>query len=110
MRKAESMGIIVTADELKNVNGLEPAEREAIQVLSRYENKVNEAAKDYSPALIANYVYELAKEYNQFYQSIPIFNENDPAKLKLRIALSKVVADTIKRGMGLLGIEVPERM
>lgn len=110
MRKADSMGIVLSADELKNVNGLEPAEREAIQVLSRYENKVTEAAKDYSPALIANYVYELAKEYNQFYQSIPIFNESDPAKLKLRIALSKSVADTIKRGMGLLGIEVPERM
>jgi arginyl-tRNA synthetase len=52
----------------------------------------------------------LAKEYNQFYQSIPIFNEEDPAKLKLRIALSQSVADTIKKGMSLLGIRVPEKM
>ncbi len=110
MRKADSMNILISSDDLKKVTGLEPSEREAIQVLNAYETKVREAAKDYSPALIANYVYELAKEYNQFYQSIPIFNETDPAKLKLRIALSHSVADTIKKGMALLGIEVPERM
>lgn len=110
LRKAESMNIVVTDDELKKVSTLEPAEREVVQVLSRYESKLKEAAKDYSPAVIANYVYELAREYNQFYQSIPIFNESDPAKLKLRIALSKGAADTIRKGMGLLGITVPERM
>jgi len=110
IRKAASMNISFSADDIKKVSELEPAEREAIQVLNGYEAKVREAAKDYSPALIANYVYELAKEYNQFYQSIPIFNESDPAKLKLRIALSQTVADTIRKGMGLLGIQVPERM
>lgn len=110
MRKAESMNIIISKDDLKNVSGLERAENEVIRVLNMYESKVSEAAKDYSPAIIANYVYELAKEYNQFYQSIPIFNESDPAKLKLRIALSQSVADTIKKGMSLLGIRVPEKM
>jgi len=55
-------------------------------------------------------VYDLAKEYNQFYQSIPIFSEADPAKLRFRIAFSKAVADVLKKGMKLLGIEVPERM
>jgi arginyl-tRNA synthetase len=110
MRKAESIGIAFTAEDLKKADTLEPAEREVIQVLSRYENKVKESAKDYSPALIANYVYELAKEYNQFYQSIPIFNENDPGKLRLRIALSQAVGDTIRKAMELLGIQVPERM
>ena len=54
--------------------------------------------------------YELAKQYNQFYQSIPIFNETDQAKLKFRIALSRVVGDVLKKAMGLLGIKVPERM
>ena len=110
MRKGDSMKISISSNDLKNVASLEPAEREVVQVLNTYESKVREAAKDYSPALIANYVYELAKEYNQFYQSIPIFNESDPSKLKLRIALSQSVADTIKKGMGLLGIQVPEKM
>jgi arginyl-tRNA synthetase len=110
LRKAETMNIDPSSNELINVKELEPAEREIVQVLSRFENKVSEAAKDYSPAVIANYVYELAKEYNQFYQTIPIFNESDAAKLKLRISLSGSVAQAIKRGMGLLGIRVPDRM
>jgi arginyl-tRNA synthetase len=110
LRKAETMNIDPSSNELTNVKELEPAEREIVQVLSRFENKVSEAAKDYSPAVIANYVYELAKEYNQFYQTIPIFNESDAAKLKLRISLSGSVAQAIKRGMGLLGIRVPDRM
>ena len=89
---------------------LEPEEREVIQVLAVYENKIREAARDYSPAVIANYVYELAREYNQFYQSIPIFAETNPARLQLRVALSVTVARVIKHAMGLLGIQVPEKM
>lgn len=110
MRKAISAGISALPADIKEVDTLEPAEREVIRVLSAYESKVREAASAYSPALIANYVYELAKEYNQFYQSIPIFSETDQAKLKLRIALSSSVARTLKNGMELLGIDVPERM
>lgn len=110
LRKADSMNITIREQDMKSITLLEPAEREVLQVLSRYETKVKEAAKDYSPAVIANYVYELAKEYNQFYQTIPIFNEQDASKLQFRIALSKAVADTIKKAMGLLGIRVPERM
>jgi len=110
IRKSESMNISVTADDLNAVTTLEPAEREALQVLSAFESKVREAAKDYSPAVIANYAYELGKEYNQFYQSIPIFNETDQSKLKFRIAFSTAIADAIKRSMALLGIDVPERM
>jgi arginyl-tRNA synthetase len=110
LRKAESMGVAVSATDLKNVSSLEPAEREVVQVLYTFENKIREAAREYSPALIANFVYDLAKEYNQFYQNIPIFNETDKDKLKVRIALSKAVADAVKQAMHLLGIEVPERM
>ena len=110
LRKAASLGIEAKADDLINVNTLEPAEREALFLINSYTNKLQEAAKEYSPAVIANYAYDLAKEYNQFYQSIPIFNESDPAKLKFRIAFSQVVADTIKKAMSLLGIQVPERM
>jgi len=75
-----------------------------------YEGKLQEAASQYSPAVIANYAYELAKVYNQFYQAIPIFNETDKSKLNFRIAFSSLVADTLKKAMGILGIQVPNRM
>ncbi len=107
LRKAESMNITPAVADVKS---LEPAEREVIFKINQYTNKLQEAAREYSPALIANYAYELAKEYNQFYQAIPIFNESDPAKLKFRIAFSKVTASTIEKAMSLLGIRVPERM
>lgn len=110
IRKAESTNIEVGVTDFGNVTVLQPSELELIRLLSSYENKVREAAKDYSPALIANFVFELAKAYNQFYQSIPIFNETDQPKLKLRIALSHTVARVLKHGMLLLGIEVPEKM
>ncbi|HYG03921.1 MAG TPA: arginine--tRNA ligase [Chryseosolibacter sp.] len=110
IRKAESSNISVTDAELKGVTALQPSELELIRLLSTYENKIREAAKEYSPAVIANFVFEVAKAYNQFYQSIPIFNETDQSKLKLRIALSHTVARVLKHGMSLLGIQVPEKM
>jgi arginyl-tRNA synthetase len=110
IRKAESMSIDVQKAELKLVQSLEPAERDVLQVLSLFESKIREAAREYSPSVIANYVFDVAKQYNQFYQSIPIFNEEDQAKLKFRIALSETVADVVKKSMRLLGIFVPEKM
>lgn len=110
LRKAESMSITVADADLKSVSSLEPSERDALQLLSLFENKIREAAKEYSPAVIANYAFDLAKQYNQFYQNIPIFNETDPAKLKFRIALSGSIAAAIRKSMNLLGISVPERM
>jgi arginyl-tRNA synthetase len=110
LRKAESLNIVVNASELKQVSTLETAEREVLFLLSNYSNKLREAAREYSPAVIANFAYDLAKEYNQFYQSIPIFNETDSLKLKFRVAFSQAVADLLKKSMSLLGITVPERM
>lgn len=110
VRKAESMNIYVSDADLKKVTSLEPAERDSLHLLSLFENKLREAAKEYSPAVIANYAFDLAKQYNQFYQNIPIFNETDQAKLKFRVALSASVSAAIKRAMSLLGIFVPERM
>ncbi len=107
LRKAESQNI---QPDVLNITSLEPAERQVIFLISSYMNKISEAAREYSPAIIANFAYDLAKEYNQFYQSIPIFNEGDQGKLKFRIAFSEVVADVLKKSMGLLGIQVPERM
>lgn len=110
LRKAASMNISAQSGDLQLVASLEPTEREILFLLTNYEQKVQEAANLYSPAVIANYAYELAKTYNQFYQTIPIFNEADQSKLKFRIAMSEVVAHVIKHAMSLLGIHVPERM
>lgn len=110
LRKAESMNIVVSGADLKTISSLESYERDTLQLLSLFENKIREAAKEYSPAVIANYAFDLAKQYNQFYQNIPIFNETDQAKLRFRIALSESISSAIKKSMNLLGISVPERM
>ena len=81
-----------------------------IQHLADYPSVVAEAGRSYSPALIANYVYDLVKEYNQFYHDYSILNEADEAVRSMRLALSAEVAEVVKSGMSLLGIEVPERM
>lgn len=110
VRRAESMNIKVDTSSFTSIATIETAEREGLRVLAEFESKVQEAARDYSPAVIANYAYELAKAYNQFYQTISVFNETDPAKLAFRIAFSEAIARAIRKSMYLLGIEVPERM
>lgn len=89
-----------------------PGEREIalIQRLADYPSTIAEAGNSLSPALIANYVYELAKEYNQFYHDCSILKESDESKRSLRLALSETTARTIASAMGLLGIRVPDRM
>ena len=85
-------------------------EIQLIRLLRRFTDTVTEAAKNYSPALIANYCYELAKEYNQFYHDFSILGEADPSIRDLRMALSDVTGRVLSSGMLLLGIEMPERM
>jgi len=110
LRKAAAMNIDPTPNDMEAVSDLHDAERAIVFRVNNYVNKLNEAAREYSPAVVANYAYDLAKEYNQFYQTIPIFGEPDTQKLKFRVALSQVVADVIKKSMALLGIQVPEKM
>ena len=85
-------------------------ELQLIKFLHTYPEILNEAAKNFSPAIIANYVYDLVKEYNQFYHDHPIFSETDRDKLLFRLFLSIQVSKVINSGMHLLGINVPDRM
>ena len=96
--------------QLPTTGDLHPKERELIKQLSLFAGVVQQAADTYSPALIANYVYELVKEFNSFYQNVSILGEEDATKRALRIHLSRKVGEVIATGFGLLGIEVPERM
>lgn len=89
---------------------LEPSEIEIIKQLGDYPKVIEEAALSYSPAVVANYIYELVKLYNQFYQAVNINQEPDAAKKSMRLTLSKEVAKVIAGSMKCLGIEVPERM
>lgn len=110
VRKGVQMNLAFSSKDMVGVERLEPSEQQVLMLLSLYENKLQEAAREYSPAVIANYAYELAKEYNKFYQNVPIFSESDQTKLRFRIAFSEVVADTIRKAMTILGIVVPDRM
>jgi arginyl-tRNA synthetase len=92
------------------IDTLETKEKELIKVMLQFPDIIQQAAKNYSPALIANYTYDLVKQYNSFYQSVPIFgasNENDKI---FRVQLSQKTSAIIKNAFALLGIEVPERM
>ncbi len=107
LRKAEEEGIAIT-----DYSDYVPGEREIalIQALADYPEVVRKAGREYSPALIANYVYELVKCYNQFYHDCSILKETDPAARSMRLTLSRQTARVIASAMGLLGIKVPERM
>ena len=107
LRKAEEQGLAIT-----DYTAVVPDEKEIalIQWLNDFAGVVAEAGRNFSPALIANYVYELVKLYNQFYHDHSILKEEDAAVRSLRLELSAVTARTVKKGMSLLGIKVPERM
>ncbi|PCI09997.1 MAG: arginine--tRNA ligase [Flavobacteriaceae bacterium] len=89
---------------------LHPKEKEVIKTLQQYPEVIQNASKNHSPALIANYTYELVKAYNSFYQSVPILGSTNQDEKVFRTRLSQKVSDTIKSAFGLLGIAVPERM
>ena len=89
---------------------LEAKERNLLKLLHDYPQTVQQAAENLSPALIANFAYDLAKEYNQFYHEHQILKEPDEPVRNFRLGLSAFVGQTIQSAMGMLGIEVPERM
>jgi arginyl-tRNA synthetase len=89
---------------------LHPVEKEILKLLYQFPSSVEQAAEGYSPSTIANYVYELAKGYNQFYQEIPVLKEENKNAIQFRLKLSAFTGDVIKKSMWLLGIDVPGRM
>ena len=109
LRKAAEAGINIPA-QLPHDTELSEKEISLIQLMTDFASVVKQAGNDYNPSCIANYCYDLVKEYNQFYHDFSILHEEDENKKLVRLALSANVGKIVRTGMGLLGIEVPERM
>lgn len=109
LRKAAGQGVTIP-DALADNMPLSQKETELIQKMDEFGAAVRQAGKDYSPSGIANYCYELTKDFNQFYHDYSILNADTEEEKVVRLVIAKNVAKTIKNGMALLGIEVPERM
>ena len=107
LRRASTDGI---NEALSPIQEMHRREQILLAHLVRFEEVILQAARDYSPALLAQYVYDLAKDYNGFYQELSIFNEPDEHLVTFRIGLSRLTAKVICHSMNLLGIEVPNRM
>ena len=109
LRKAKEAGIEIPAQLPAGIE-LSKKEEGLIQMVADFAAIVKQAGEDYSPSIIANYTYDLVKEYNQFYHDFSILREENEAVKIFRLALSENVAKVVRLGMGLLGIEVPDRM
>jgi len=111
LRKAAEMGLRYdNPAEFESLPALLESERELIHIISEFRDKVREAGEAFDPSKLAQYIYELAKEYNRFYTDAPIFGEENLTLMKFRVALSAQTALVIRRGLKLLGIKAPERM
>tara|TARA_R110001599_G_scaffold84635_1_gene227833 strand:- start:7467 stop:9272 length:1806 start_codon:yes stop_codon:yes gene_type:complete len=110
VRKAMQLDIDIAAIDYSQITDLHDTEKDLIYAISQYSEKLDLAANEYSPAVIAQYVYDIAKEYNRFYAEVSIFSEGDLEKRKFRVGLSALAAETIKVNMNLMGINVPNRM
>ena len=113
LRKAKESGVIAGEKSLsvpENFSELLPKEVEIIKLLNSYPVRIKEAGDAHSPALVANFIYDLAKEFNQYYQSVSILKESDSQRLLFRLAMLKEIAFVLRKGMLILGIELPERM
>lgn len=107
-RKADEKGIELDKNFVPE--SLHPKEKEIMKLASDFPSIIKEAAENYSPALVANYVFELSKEFNQIYQTLPILKDTDEQTASFRLGMAALVGNILKTGMDLLGVEVPERM
>jgi arginyl-tRNA synthetase len=109
-RKADELGIKYDDFNIASIDSYHPSMKPVFFLLNNFHSLIEESAEQYSPSVIAQFVYDLAKEYNRFYTEETILKETDENYLKLKIAYSVFIAKVIKQSMGLLGINVPERM
>lgn len=114
-RSSEEVNTLASDSVEEQINGegaetMHPKEKELIKILQQYPETIQLAAENHSPALVANYTYELVKEFNSFYQNVPILATDNEIQKYFRVNLSKAVAEVIKSAFALLGIQVPERM
>ena len=107
LRKAEEQGFAVS---LSGPDNLLPKEIELIKLLNLFPVRIKEGGDSYSPAIVANYAYDLAKEFNQYYHEVSILREEDSATRAGRLSLIKVIADILTKAMSILGVTLPERM
>ena len=110
LRKADEQDIAHTTDVLTSDMELSAKEIRIIKILNTFPAKVAEAGAAHSPALVANYAYELAKEFNQYYHDTPILREENKAVLQARLVLIETIAKVLSKAMSILGINLPERM
>ena len=106
LRKAEEQNI---SSRFTNAH-LNPVEVEIIKMLNYFPAKISEAGEAHSPALVANYCYDLAKEFNRYYHEVPILKEENESVKSQRLILIDSISRILSRGMGILGIELPDRM
>ncbi len=109
LRKANELKINLVKTSGKTLE-MAQKEKNVLRLIYDYPSVIQNAAQNLSPAMIANYTYDLVKEYNQFYQEVPVFKETSKAKIIFRLQLSRFTAQIIKSAMGLLGINLPDRM
>ncbi len=110
LKKAAERELRPSAFNTNEISDILPKEKNILRILYDFPSVIIDAGKNYSPARIANYIYELAKEYNQFYQELPVLKEEDSMKAIFRLAVSEFTGNVIRRAMTLLGIQVPEKM
>ena len=110
LRKADATGVPYGADVLDPEARLSAKEIRIIKILDQFPGKVSEAGAAYSPAVIANYAYDLAKEFNQYYHDTPVLKEENAGLLRYRLTLVDKVAQVLVKAMSILGIELPDRM
>ena len=110
LRKAASKGITYSASGIDSSLALNPKEVRLVKILNQYPDRLAEAGESLAPSVLANYSYDLAKEFNQYYHDNPILKEQDSGVLKMRLVMIDTVASVLEKAMGILGITLPDRM
>lgn len=110
IEKATALNLLSATEQAIHGITLLPAEKETIKMLTMYPQVIGQSADELNPAIVANYVYELAKTYNQFYQESPVLKEENPELRQLRLMLSVLTASVIRKSLALLGIGSPQKM